>query len=174
MAATKHVLVLGGVRSGKSALAEQVVSQGSGAIVYLATAMAGDEEMAGRIRDHQARRPGSWDLLETPLRLGEALADLAQQATPPDVLVDCMSLWVSNLLHVGAGTLDRERERFLGALETYPGKVVIVSNEVGLGIIGMDPLTRRFADQLGWLNQALAARCERVVMSVAGLSLELK
>ena len=85
-----------------------------------------------------------------------------------------MSLWVSNLLHAGDALFVREKENFLTALAGYPGSVVIVSNEVGLGTIGMDPLTRRFADELGWLNQALAKKCDRVVLSVAGLAQTLK
>jgi adenosylcobinamide kinase/adenosylcobinamide-phosphate guanylyltransferase len=85
-----------------------------------------------------------------------------------------MSLWVSNLLHAGDATFVRERDSFLAALGQYPGNVVVVSNEVGLGIIGMDPLTRRFADELGWLNQSLAEKCDTVLLSVAGLTQTLK
>ena len=85
-----------------------------------------------------------------------------------------MSLWLSNLLHEPQHQFADHRQGFLDALVDYPGPMVIVSNEVGLGIIGMDPLTRRFADELGWLNQALASRCNRVTMSVAGLELTLK
>jgi adenosylcobinamide kinase/adenosylcobinamide-phosphate guanylyltransferase len=85
-----------------------------------------------------------------------------------------MSLWLGNLLGAGEGALEREREAFLAQLERYPGPLVIVSNEVGLGVIGMDALTRRFCDELGWLNQALARRCDQVVLSVAGLPQVLK
>jgi adenosylcobinamide kinase/adenosylcobinamide-phosphate guanylyltransferase len=90
------------------------------------------------------------------------------------LLIDCMSLWLSNLLHAGEQPFNSERKAFLAALEQYPGEVIIVSNEVGLGTIAMDPLTRRFCDELGWLNQALAQHCHRVMMSVAGLPLVLK
>ena len=169
-----HSLILGGIRSGKSSLAERLVSEQPDPVVYVATATAGDGEMSERIRRHQRRRPVSWGLVEEPVELGSLLNRQATLSPPPCVLIDCMSLWVSNLLHAGDALFVREKESFLTALSGYPGSVVIVSNEVGLGIIGMDPLTRRFADELGWLNQALAKRCDRVVMSVAGIALTLK
>lgn len=167
-------LVLGGIRSGKTALAEQLAREAGDAVVYVATATAGDEEMAQRVKRHAQSRPRHWLLAEEPLRLGGVLAGYGGQASPPFLLVDCMSLWVSNLLFAGEATFGHEREAFLEALRHYPGRVAIVSNEVGLGTIGMDPLTRRFCDELGWLNQALADTCDRVVMSVAGLPLWLK
>lgn len=169
-----HSLILGGIRSGKSSLAERLVSEQPDPVVYVATATAGDGEMSERIRRHQRRRPASWGLVEEPVELGSLLNRQATLSPPPCVLIDCMSLWVSNLLHAGDALFVREKESFLTALAGYPGPVVIVSNEVGLGTIGMDPLTRRFADELGWLNQALAKKCDRVVMSVAGIALTLK
>lgn len=172
--ANEKILVLGGIRSGKSALAESLAAELSQSVVYVATATPGDDEMAARIYHHQERRPSEWGLVEAPLRLAETLAEQGKVSPPPCLLIDCMSLWLSNLLHVGDAIFEQERSQFLKALETYPGPLVIVSNEVGLGIIGMDPLTRRFADQLGWLNQNLAAQCQRVVMSVAGQALTLK
>lgn len=167
-------LVLGGIRSGKSALAEQLAVQTGEPVLYLATATAGDEEMARRIALHRQRRPQDWGLLEEPLGLGQVLGRQAAEGQGQCLLVDCMSLWLSNLLHAGDEVFEREREAFLEALAIYSGSVVIVSNEVGLGTIGMDPLTRKFADQLGWLNQALAERCDRVVLTVAGQALTLK
>lgn len=167
-------LVLGGIRSGKSALAEQLAVQTGEPVLYLATATAGDEEMARRIALHRQRRPQDWGLLEEPLGLGQVLGRQAVEGQGQCLLVDCMSLWLSNLLHAGDEVFEREREAFLEALAIYSGSVVIVSNEVGLGTIGMDPLTRKFADQLGWLNQALAERCDRVVLTVAGQALTLK
>ncbi|MCC4308955.1 bifunctional adenosylcobinamide kinase/adenosylcobinamide-phosphate guanylyltransferase [Alcanivorax marinus] len=166
-------LILGGIRSGKSGLAERLAERAGGAVLYLATARPGDDEMRERIRRHRQRRPANWSLLEEPLALGAALRDL-DRGSPPTVLIDCMSLWVSNLLLAGEAVFERERPAFLEALPAYPGRVIVVSNEVGLGLIGMDPLTRRFADELGWLNQDLAARAERVVMTVAGLPQVLK
>jgi adenosylcobinamide kinase / adenosylcobinamide-phosphate guanylyltransferase len=165
-----HALVLGGIRSGKSAMAESLSAAAGRAVVYVATAEAGDDEMVQRIRHHRERRPADWRLEEEPLDLDAVLQRHASAA--PCLLIDCMSLWLSNLLH--AGDVDQGVSEFLAALEVYPGPVVIVSNEVGLGIIGMDALTRRFADRLGWLNQDLAARCETVVLSVAGMPVWLK
>lgn len=167
-------LVLGGIRSGKSALSEQFAAESSAPVVYLATATAGDGEMATRIAVHQERRPEAWGLEEEPVRIASVLDEQSRNEPAPSLLVDCMSLWLSNLLFAGDNTFDRERAAFLDALERYPGGVTIVSNEVGLGTIGMDPLTRRFCDELGLLNQELAQRCDRVVMSVAGLSMTLK
>ncbi|WP_323750128.1 bifunctional adenosylcobinamide kinase/adenosylcobinamide-phosphate guanylyltransferase [Marinobacter sp.] len=169
------LLVIGGIRSGKTAMAEQRAQAAGEPVVYVATATAGDDEMARRISRHQSQRPADWGLEEEPLRLAKVLNHFqAQTANPPLLLIDCMSLWLSNLLFAGDEAFDREREAFLTAVEQYSGSVVVVTNEVGLGTIGMDPLTRRFADELGWLNQALAQRCDEVVMSVAGLPLVLK
>jgi len=170
----KKSLLLGGVRSGKSSLAETLVADQADPVVYVATATAGDEEMSDRIRRHQRRRPSRWGLVEEPVGLGRLLTRQATLSPPPCVLIDCMSLWVSNLLHAGDTVFVRERDHFFAALERYPGNVVIVSNEVGLGIIGMDPLTRRFADELGWLNQSLARRCDHVLMTIAGITQTLK
>lgn len=167
-------LVLGGIRSGKTALAEQVARDSGEPVVYLATATVGDDEMALRVARHQRSRPSEWGLVEAPVKLAAVLDEHCSRPRPPLVLIDCMSLWVSNLLFAGDDAFTRERAAFLQALRDYPGQVVIVSNEVGLGTIGMDPLTRRFCDELGWLNQDLAASCDRVLMSVAGLPQTLK
>lgn len=171
--ANQHTLVLGGIRSGKSALAEARAEAVGGAVLYVATATAGDGEMALRIRRHQERRPAGWGLAEAPLKLADVIHG-QDQSQPPTLLIDCMSLWLSNLLHAGEEIFHKERAAFLSALAAYRGAVVIVSNEVGLGTIGMDPLTRRFCDELGWLNQDLATHCDSVLMSVAGLPLTLK
>ncbi|MCH8544921.1 MAG: bifunctional adenosylcobinamide kinase/adenosylcobinamide-phosphate guanylyltransferase [Alcanivorax sp.] len=168
-------LILGGIRSGKSARAEGLARRRQ-RVIYVATAEAGDGEMAARIARHRAQRPANWGLLEVPLALGDTLMAQAGAAADeaPCLLIDCMSLWVSNLLHAGDAVFGREKRAFLSALEAYPGAVIIVSNEVGLGTIGMDALTRRFCDELGWLNQALASRCQDVELVAAGLSLPLK
>lgn len=170
----KRILVLGGIRSGKTALAESLVTSSGLPVVYVATATAADDEMAKRIRRHQDSRPRDWGVSEVPVELAAELARHSIETEPPQLLIDCMSLWVSNLLYAGNHVFDRERSAFLAAVQTYPGSLVVVSNEVGLGTIGMDPLTRRFCDELGWLNQALARACDQVVMSVAGLPLTLK
>ena len=167
-------LVLGGIRSGKSELAERLAQDQGGPVVYVATATIGDAEMQERVRVHKMRRPPQWWLEEEPLSLGGVLRSKALMNPPPTLLIDCMSLWVSNLLHAGDSVFARERDNFLSALVSYPGLVVIVSNEVGLGTIGMDPLTRRFADELGWLNQSLARRCDKVLLTVGGIAQTLK
>lgn len=170
----EKTLVIGGIRSGKTALAERTAADTGLKVIYVATATAGDEEMVQRIERHRAERPSDWGLEEEPAELGRVLDGWAESANAPCLLIDCMSLWLSNLLHAGNATFHTERDAFLSAIERYPGSVVIVSNEVGLGTVGMDPLTRRFCDQLGLLNQELGQRCQRVLMSVAGLPLTLK
>lgn len=171
---SKRTLVIGGIRSGKTALAECMATQAAEAVTYVATATAGDDEMAKRIERHQQSRPAGWGLEEAPIELAAVLNRQAGNTEPHCLLIDCMSLWVSNLLFAGDQVFDRERAAFLEAIAAYPASLVVVSNEVGLGTIGMDPLTRRFCDELGWLNQALAQSCDQVVMSVAGLPMTLK
>jgi len=169
------LLVTGGIRSGKTGMAEQRARAAVSDVVYLATATAGDDEMAHRIERHQTQRPADWGLVEAPIRLGRVLRDFRERPGPaPLLLIDCMSLWLSNLLFAGESVFRQQRSEFLDELALYSGELIVVTNEVGLGIIGMDPLTRRFADELGWLNQALAQQCDEVVMSVAGLPLVLK
>lgn len=171
-----HTLILGGIRSGKTALAEATAriraQQSRKPIVYVATAAAGDAEMQARIMAHQAQRPAAWGLLEEPVHLAAILSGQAAEA--PCLLIDCMSLWLNNLLMLDEAAMQAELAAFVTAVADYPGDTIVVSNEVGLGIIGMDPLTRRFADELGWLNQRLAAAANEVMMSVAGLPLVLK
>jgi adenosylcobinamide kinase/adenosylcobinamide-phosphate guanylyltransferase len=169
-------LVLGGARSGKSTHAERLAT-GSlhGAppqpAVYIATAQAGDVEMATRIMAHRARRGVGWTTIEEPLRLGEALATAAAHGRP--VLVDCLTLWLSNLMQAGAD-LDEEADELVRALEGYAVPVVFVSNEVGLGIVPDTPLGRAFRDAQGRLNMRMAERADRVVLMAAGLPLIMK
>ena len=167
-------LVLGGARSGKSTHAEKLVT-GSlfGAAprpaVYIATAEAGDVEMATRIMAHRARRGGGWTTIEEPLKLAEALADGAPTHGQP-VLVDCLTLWLSNLMQAGAD-LDEATDELLQALDGYGAPVVFVSNEVGLGLVPETPLGRAFRDAQGRLNMRMAERADRVVLMAAGLPL---
>jgi adenosylcobinamide kinase/adenosylcobinamide-phosphate guanylyltransferase len=164
-------LVLGGARSGKSRYAEALLERGPGPCVYLATAEPGDPEMAERIRRHRARRGGRWSTLEAPLDLVGAL----QAAARPDrgVLVDCLTLWLANLL---AARRDPERESgaLLTSLAGLSGPVVFVSNEVGMGIVPENALARRFRDHAGKLHQGLAEAADDVALVVAGLPLHLK
>lgn len=165
-------LILGGVRSGKSAYAERQAQASGQAVHVIATATAGDAEMATRIVAHRQRRPAHWTTHEVPLQLADALGIWA---TPERcLLVDCLGLWVSNLLHAGETTFATERQALLDLLPTLPGRILLVSNEVGWGLVPTNALARRFADELGWLNQTVASRCRRVVLLAAGLPLTLK
>jgi adenosylcobinamide kinase/adenosylcobinamide-phosphate guanylyltransferase len=163
-------LILGGARSGKSRYAESLVEAAAAAGTYCATAEAGDAEMAARIAAHQARRGRFWRTVEAPLALPPALA-AAAPACP--LLVDCLTLWLSNLLCAGR-PLERETAALFAALRAAAGPVVLVANEVGLGLVPETPLGRRFRDAAGLLNQQLAALAERVVFVAAGLPLPLK
>lgn len=179
---------MGGARSGKSALAEQratAFQQGGLQVVYVATAEIGDAEMARRIDHHKARRPAGWGLVEAPLQLAAALRANAAEGTC--LVVDCLTLWLSNLLFAGAAArqaeagaaidcplLDGETMALLDTLPTLPGQIILVSNEVGCGIVPMQALSRCFADAQGRLNQRVAAVCERVTLVAAGLPLSLK
>jgi adenosylcobinamide kinase/adenosylcobinamide-phosphate guanylyltransferase len=168
-----RTLILGGARSGKSALAERLASESARDVVYIATAQAHDAEMAGRIAHHRARRPAHWQSVEEPLALAETLVACAQ--SDRCVLVDCLTLWLSNLLgDADDQRLGRECEALLDILPALPGELLFVSNEVGLGVVPMGELTRRFVDEAGRLHQAMAARCERVLFVAAGLPLPLK
>ncbi|MES2237335.1 MAG: bifunctional adenosylcobinamide kinase/adenosylcobinamide-phosphate guanylyltransferase [Pseudomonadota bacterium] len=173
-------LILGGARSGKSALAEQRVVTSQLTVTYLATAQARDAEMAERIAHHQARRPSGWALVEEPLHLAAMLTKHA--ALGRCLLVDCLTLWLSNLLFADDGNDDKqcgqrlaqETAALLTVLPQLPGRVILVSNEVGLGIIPLGEITRRFVDEAGRLNQRVATLADRVTFVAAGLPLELK
>ncbi len=164
-------LVLGGARSGKSRHAEALVEGRPGACVYVAAAEAGDAEMAARIEAHRARRGGRWTTIEAPLDLAAALG----AASGPDraVLVDCLTLWLSNLLGAGRDVPD-ECARLLAALPGLAGPVVFVSNEVGQGIVPDNALARAFVDHAGRLHQNLAAAAQSVVLMTAGLPRDVK
>ena len=163
-------LIIGGARSGKSSLAERRAAESGLAVAYIATVTIGDGEMAQRIAHHRERRPAHWRTVEEPLHLADALR--SEAAPGRLLLVDCLTLWLSNLL-LGPG-LEPERRRLLEALGDLPGRVIMVSNEVGWGVVPANELARRFADEQGRLNQAVAALCDRVTLVVAGLPLELK
>lgn len=164
-------LVLGGARSGKSRYAEGL-AEGSGArCVYLATASAGDAEMGERIAHHRWRRGERWRTHEEPLALAATLEAVAEPGAV--VLVDCLTLWLSNVM---LGDLDVKKEcgQLIAALSRLRGPVILVSNEVGLGIVPDNALARHFRDEAGRLNQAVAAAAQQVVFLAAGLPLVLK
>jgi len=163
-------LVLGGARSGKSRYAESLVTARPHPWVYIATAEAKDDEMAARIAAHQARRAEGWQTIEAPHELPEALRDAPERAA---VLVDCLTLWLANLMH-DAFDFDKITQRLEEALIGRVGTTVLVSNEVGLGIVPDNALARSFRDAQGLLNQRLAGVAARVVFMVAGLPLTVK
>lgn len=166
-------LILGGVRSGKSRLAERVATDSNLRVCYIATAIVGDAEMRKRIAVHRDRRPVDWDLVEEPYQLGSVLTKHAA----PDrcLLVDCMTLWLTNLLTADDAMLfDRERSDLLSVLPTLSGKIILVSNETNMGIVPMGELSRRFCDESGVLHQDLAQICQQVILTVAGLPHVLK
>jgi len=168
---TAKTLILGGVRSGKSRLAERLAADTGRPVTCIATATAGDPEMAARIAAHRARRPRGWRVIEEPIRLAQAL----DEARGDCVIVDCLTLWLTNLLgSEDPGLLRRERTALLEILPRLPGPVCLVSNETGLGLVAANPLGRRFCDEAGRLHQDLAALCDRVVLTVAGLPLVMK
>lgn len=164
----RMTLVLGGARSGKSAYAEGLIEACPGPWLYLATAQAFDDEMVDRIAHHRARRGGAWRTRDVPLALPEAVAE----AEGP-VLVDCLTLWLTNLI-LAEADVAQATARLLAACADVPGPLVLVGNEVGLGIVPDNALARRFRDAAGRLHQQLAARADRVVLTVAGLPLLVK
>ncbi len=177
-------LVLGGARSGKSAYAEKLATQTGRAVVYIATARYGDSEMAERIARHRSDRPAHWTTVEEPQYLAAAIQT---HSTPNNViLVDCLTLWLSNLIFSGAEVFPEvgaiplpplfgeQRAALLEVLRAPRGDVVLVSNEVGMGIVPMGAVSRCFTDEAGRLNQAVAAVCDRAVFVAAGLPLTLK
>lgn len=162
-------LIIGGARSGKSGYAEKLARAQDGAVTYIATGTAGDAEMAARIAHHRAQRPADWPTVEEPLALAAALRQHAAPAAC--LLVDCLTLWLSNLLCAGR---EAEIEGLLSILPDLPGHLILVSNEVGAGIVPENALARRFRDAQGRLNQQVAALADRVTLVAAGLPLILK
>jgi adenosylcobinamide kinase / adenosylcobinamide-phosphate guanylyltransferase len=172
--ATGKTLILGGVRSGKSRYAGELARAHGGAVTLIATGAARDEEMAARIEAHRASRPPQWGLVEEPLHLAAALRAAAAPGRRV-IIVDCLTLWLSNLLCLEDE--DALRRESAGLIETLPAlgaDCILISNEVGFGIVPVSALARRFGDEAGALHQRLAALCDRVVLTVAGLPLALK
>lgn len=166
-------LILGGARSGKSRLAEQRAVASGKQRYYVATAQAGDAEMAERIRLHRQQRDAQWLLLEEPLALAQVLRDHA--SADACILVDCLTLWLSNLLHHQDGAhFERERDALLAVLPELRGHIILVMNTVGMGVVPLGELSRQFVDRSGFLEQAVAALCDRVTLTVAGLPMTLK
>lgn len=164
-------LVLGGARSGKSRFAQAQAESLFAPLTLIATAQAFDDEMAQRIARHRADRDARWRVIEEPYDLAAALR--AACAPERAVVVDCLTLWLSNLMHAGRD-LAAAGDALLAALASAQGAVFLVSNEVGLGLVPDNPLGRAFRDAQGWLNQSVAQISARVVFVAAGLPLTLK
>jgi adenosylcobinamide kinase/adenosylcobinamide-phosphate guanylyltransferase len=169
----KIVLVMGGARSGKSSWALKYTQALYESCLFIATAEVKDEEMAERVKYHQSSRGPMWKLLEEPLHLDEALRNKCGQADA--ILIDCLTIWLSNvLLKEGKTGVADYQDRLINAIAHTPRTVVMVSNEVGSGIVPDNLLGRDFRDLAGLLNQKLAAMADKVVLTVAGLPLYLK
>ncbi len=170
-------LILGGARSGKSIHAEKIAKDSGLAVTYIATAQVYDAEFGARVGHHKARRPVDWKLVEEPHRLTQALA---QSAVPGQCLIiDCLTLWLAQWIcpecnAPADSSWESERDALLKLLPTLPGRIILVSNEVGMGIVPLGEINRYFQDEQGRLNQAIAALCQEVIFVAAGLPLKLK
>jgi adenosylcobinamide kinase/adenosylcobinamide-phosphate guanylyltransferase len=164
-------LVLGGARSGKSAFAERLAAEAASNRIYVATATAGDDEMRARIAHHRTRRGDGWRTIEEPLALIETLA--RENHDGAAILVDCLTLWLSNLMHAGRD-VDGESRRLASFLRETKSNIVLVSNEVGLGLVPETELGRAFRDAQGRLNQAVGTAVDDVAFIAAGLPIWLK
>lgn len=170
---TQLELVLGGARSGKTGYALDIAKGFGDAVTWIATAEAYDDEMLDRINNHKAERPASWKTIESPLKLSSAILESTE--TNRCVVVDCLTLWVSNwLCKDEEQAFIKERESFMNTLMNCPGKVVLVSNEVGWGIVPENSLSRRFRDTVGRLHQDIAKIAAAVTLVVAGIPMHIK
>lgn len=163
-------LILGGARSGKSKLAEQIATESGKQRVYIATAEIGDDEMQQRVAHHQQQRDSQWKLIEEPCRLADVLK--ANDYPQSIQLVDCLTLWTSYCLEHNC--FEKQKSQLLNTLPQLQSDVILVSNEVGLGIVPMGKLTREFVDQTGWLHQEIGSIADRVCLVVAGFPNYLK
>jgi adenosylcobinamide kinase/adenosylcobinamide-phosphate guanylyltransferase len=171
LAPHRSMLILGGARSGKSRHAEMLGRAHGGPLIYIATAEAGDAEMAERIKHHRLGRGAEWTTVEEPVELASVLA---REARPERfVLVDCVTLWISNLMGLQR-SVPEEIDALCQAIADAAGTVCLVSNEVGLGIVPDNAVARQFRDEAGLTHQRLAAVCDEVVLMVAGLPMRLK
>lgn len=166
-------LILGGARSGKSRYAERIAKESGKPVVYIATAEILDGEMARRVEHHKQQRPAHWRVIEEPFNLTEALETYSTAENC--ILVDCLTLWLNNCLFSTTECSWEERKSaFLTKLDELPGQVLLVSNEVGCGVVPMGEMSRCFVDEAGWLHQSIAARANKVTLVTAGLPLVLK
>ena len=177
MNAHDHHLILGGARSGKSDYAEKLASESGLEVVYIATAQVYDSEFGKRVDHHQQRRPAHWKTVEVPHKLADTLR--AEAVPGRCLIVDCLTLWLAQCICPECAPPEgvdwqAERSALLETLSALPGKILLVSNEVGMGIVPLGEINRQFQDEAGRLNQAVAALCNRVSLIAAGLPLALK
>ncbi|GAA0424160.1 bifunctional adenosylcobinamide kinase/adenosylcobinamide-phosphate guanylyltransferase [Cocleimonas flava] len=166
-------LILGGARSGKSSFAENLAKESGLDVIYLATANAWDEETKQRVEKHKSDRPSSWKTIEEPIHLASCL--LRHSRPEKIIIVDCLTMWLNNLLMLeNPAQLRQELDDFLDCVSKLQGRVIFVSNEVGMGIIPLGELTRNFVDESGRLHQKLGHLVENVTLIVAGIPLVVK
>ncbi|MFA0440870.1 bifunctional adenosylcobinamide kinase/adenosylcobinamide-phosphate guanylyltransferase [Vibrio sp. 10N.222.51.C12] len=171
--ANRVELIIGGARSGKSSFAEQVAKESKKFVTYIATSQVYDDEMAKRVEKHRVQRPAGWKVVEEPIELAQALKKYSRKENC--ILVDCLTLWLSNcMFSQDYREWDPIKQEFLALLNSLPGQVVLVTNEIGCGVVPMGKETRRFVDEAGELHQAIAKRAARVTLVTAGLPLVLK
>ena len=169
------LFVTGGARSGKSNFAQRLAHSQKGSKVFIATAEPLDDEMRQRIASHRRERPSEWDTVEEPRHLGEAVQKCA--GAYDILLIDCLTLWISNLLtsnHLTEAEIAREIKTLINSCKTESSTVIIVSSEVGMGIVPMDSLTRLYRDIVGSANQDIASEAHEVYLVVSGLSMKIK
>ncbi len=167
-------LILGGARSGKSHYAEVCAAESGLDVLYVATAQAHDDEMQQRIEHHKQQRPVHWQLIEEPINLISVLKDNAN--TSKCILVDCLTLWISNQLcsEIHKNKIENNINKLVETVLNLPGRIIFVSNEVSMGIIPMGEINRQFVDEAGRLHQRLATVCDKVTLMVAGIPTVIK
>ncbi len=170
-------LILGGARSGKSTFAEKIATESLLPVTYIATAQVYDTEFGKRVAEHQVRRPKHWQTIEKPFQLAATLQ--AHAASNRCLIVDCLTLWLAQCICPDCAPPEgvnwqQERSDLLASLPNLPGTILLVSNEVGMGIVPLGEINRQFQDEQGWLNQAVATICNEVTFVAAGLPLKLK
>ena len=163
-------LVIGGARSGKSAYAEQCANDSQREVLYIATATADDHEMQQRIWHHKRNRPSHWHTIEEPIHLSKAVS------AKPDmfVIVDCLTLWMTNILALDTQDYEKEMTLFFEAIENITTPIIFVTNEIGMGVVPLGEETRRFVDETGRLHQRLARLCHRVTQMIVGIENRIK
>lgn len=163
--------IIGGARSGKSSYAESLARKSGSDVIYIATAQAYDDEMQRRIQQHKNQRPGAWVTVEEPIEISDVIRN--ESAVNNCLLIDCLTLWVTNLLSADKDITDY-KYRLVDAIGRVKGDIILVSNETGMGVVPMGELTRRYCDEAGWLHQKIAALADQVVLMVAGIPVVIK